>query len=602
MGKTQLALVQVNRQFLLAPLLLSLLVQLYRWWLQLRRRQKCSSSAAPSAAGSQVSSPSRGSTPDRSGFSGKLCPPPRPGVDDDERMDKINDDPRYFQGAEIGKAQKAAMGQTFDSGTNTVSFDPASTLVRPSMRILHGIHGDRHRAPVKPEDVIIVPDFACSEEDHGLYWTLVDEIREVGLAGGEDPRKLPSVAQMASRLCTYFGLVEKECSASLAWHREKQDAAVFQGRAASSAHFGSAVSVCLGAAGAFVFEPSSPQGVLHLPCWNGNAVLASRDVELQWQPHASGQRTHGSCPGQLLLTLSGPSELLAEEKLLAPKRIAASGAYRSPPSGFARPSMRIITVPPSLRYSGTVSHDDVIIVPGFFCAEDDMDIYYKLLKDMRENQANGERNSEWQSWHEGSHLLTKNPTGSRTFQEILDRLREYFAIVPNGELATRFNWYRDGSDWKPFHHDSAAFNAQRAMAQNCTVGISFGASRELAFRDAKSGELVYFPQTNGMLFFFGRDANIRWQHGINALPVEEQDGKGRISIILWGLSSKAIEEEGSPPMISHDKPGFSRAPNGRPVGANYRTQVCRNFQQRGTCSYGDRCRFQHIPGSNGRTF
>ena len=31
--------------------------------------------------------------------------------------------------------------------------------------------------------------------------------------------------------------------------------------------------------------------------------------------------------------------------------------------------------------------------------------------------------------------------------------------------ATRFNWYRDSSDWKPFHHDSAAFNAQRAKSQ-----------------------------------------------------------------------------------------------------------------------------------------
>merc|ERR1712039_1118557 len=97
--------------------------------------------------------------------------------------------------------------------------------------------------------------------------------------------------------------------------------------------------------------------------------------------------------------------------------------------------------------------------------------------------------------------------------------------------------YRDGSDWKPFHHDSAAFNVARAADQNCTIGISLGASRELAFRHAKTGELVYFPQTNGMLFFFGKDVNIRWQHGLNALPADEQDGKGRISIILWGLTT-----------------------------------------------------------------
>lgn len=125
-----------------------------------------------------------------------------------------------------------------------------------------------------------------------------------------------------------------------------------------------------------------------------------------------------------------------------------------------------------------------------------------------------------------------------------------------------FNWYRDSSDWKPFHHDSAAFNPSMAKKQNChlpvkiisiidkqtfvqtcadmfmwhllwegacfqeclcifklariisqgTVGVSFGASRELAFKHVASGSLLYFPQTNGMLFFFGRDVNIRWQH------------------------------------------------------------------------------------------
>ena len=52
----------------------------------------------------------------------------------------------------------------------------------------------------------------------------------------------------------------------------------------------------------------------------------------------------------------------------------------------------------------------------------------------------------------------------------------------------------------------AAFNEQRAANQNCTIGISFGASRELAFRHAKTGELIYVPQKNGMLFYFGRDA------------------------------------------------------------------------------------------------
>ena len=61
---------------------------------------------------------------------------------------------------------------------------------------------------------------------------------------------------------------------------------------------------------------------------------------------------------------------------------------------------------------------------------------------------------------------------------VIDRLCEYFNIKKQS-IGTRFNWYRDSSDWKPFHHDSAAFNPQRARNQNITVGVSFGSMREL---------------------------------------------------------------------------------------------------------------------------
>ena len=60
-----------------------------------------------------------------------------------------------------------------------------------------------------------------------------------------------------------------------------------------------------------------------------------------------------------------------------------------------------------------------------------------------------------------------------------------------------FNWYRDSSDWKPFHNDSAAYNPQRAKQQNITVGVSFGAERELSFLHGTNSSRVYFPQCNG---------------------------------------------------------------------------------------------------------
>lgn len=55
-----------------------------------------------------------------------------------------------------------------------------------------------------------------------------------------------------------------------------------------------------------------------------------------------------------------------------------------------------------------------------------------------------------------------------------------------------------------------------------------------------------------MLFHFGRDVNITWKHGVNALPKNEQNGQGRISIILWGLTKDVIEEKGSPPLLTND--------------------------------------------------
>lgn len=154
---------------------------------------------------------------------------------------------------------------------------------------------------------------------------------------------------------------------------------------------------------------------------------------------------------------------------------------------------------------------------------------------------------------------SKSPNGSPTYDKIVDRLCEYFSIEKRS-IGTRFNWYKDSTDWKPFHHDSAAYNPQRARSQNITVGVSFGARRELAFLRATEqadGEKVklYFPQTNNGVFSFGRDVNIRFKHGINALAEDEQDGKGRISIIVWGLARGVKEEEGSPPLLGSDGQG-----------------------------------------------
>ena len=40
-----------------------------------------------------------------------------------------------------------------------------------------------------------------------------------------------------------------------------------------------------------------------------------------------------------------------------------------------------------------------------------------------------------------------------TFHMVLSKIRDYFRM---DIAATRLNWYRDSTEWKPFHHDAAA--------------------------------------------------------------------------------------------------------------------------------------------------
>mmetsp|Transcript_33383 Transcript_33383/g.92185 ORF Transcript_33383/g.92185 Transcript_33383/m.92185 type:complete len:354 (-) Transcript_33383:78-1139(-) len=253
-----------------------------------------------------------------------------------------------------------------------------------------------------------------------------------------------------------------------------------------------------------------------------------------------------------------------------------------PLTTLVRPDMRVLVGPKRERFGKTLRHDDVLVVPEFFCAENDWSLYNKLLEEMQELQRDGVQEAEWASWHEGCHLITKNPERAPSFQRVVERMTVYLD-VEREDQATRFNWYKDRSDWKPFHHDSAAFNEHRAQHQNITVGASFGTERELAFRHARTGTLTYFPQTNGSLFTFGKDVNIRWKHGINAVPAGF-DGSGRISIILWGRCCLVVDEDGSPPLLSEEMRG-----NAGYIGR----QSCRDFL-RGYCHAGAQCKLRHV--------
>ena len=199
------------------------------------------------------------------------------------------------------------------------------------------------------------------------------------------------------------------------------------------------------------------------------------------------------------------------------------------------------------KYDKPLKHDDIVIVPEFFCKEDDWSLYYKLIDEMRESQQRGKApgsrgpGPEWQSWHEGAHLISKDPSGSKTYQAVWKSSPRHRQASRRWRATTRRNISistqvpggpeENGRLLRPpaaieRHALQLVQQPERLEAlpprlggvqraaranQNCTVGVSFGDARELAFVDAMDpSKRFYFPQTNGGLFYFGSDVNIRF--------------------------------------------------------------------------------------------
>jgi hypothetical protein len=104
--------------------------------------------------------------------------------------------------------------------------------------------------------------------------------------------------------------------------------------------------------------------------------------------------------------------------------------------------------------------------------------------------------------------------------------------------STRFNYYENSKDWKPYHHDAAALKPEKAKTQNITVGVSFGLTREISFESADPNKFnrktVNFTLPDNTVYAFGNEVNIRFRHGIPQIPHEINEP--RVSIIVWGYS------------------------------------------------------------------
>jgi hypothetical protein len=147
-----------------------------------------------------------------------------------------------------------------------------------------------------------------------------------------------------------------------------------------------------------------------------------------------------------------------------------------PNSTLIRPDVRVLMGNPShSKFQKTLKHDDVVVVPELFGPEDDWTLYYKLVDELTQLQENQVQGSEFISWHEGSHLICKEPKQSQTFQMILKRLCDYFDIDATS-AGTRFNWYKDSQDWKvskPFPSDTTTTLLETSLSHSVCFSSPF---------------------------------------------------------------------------------------------------------------------------------
>lgn len=169
-------------------------------------------------------------------------------------------------------------------------------------------------------------------------------------------------------------------------------------------------------------------------------------------------------------------------------------------------------------------------LPNFLCEKNDLTLFNRIISELKENDNennnNDNRNIELIRW--SKHFKHENPTFSKTFNDIIEKVRIHYNIEI---YQTRLNYYSDGKDYKPKHKDSHAYGGKHNLKEDFTVGISLGASRELEFTHDLTGKTFKFPQNNGDLFAFTTEVNDKFMHGI---PKTFSNTGPRISIIAWG--------------------------------------------------------------------
>ena len=133
------------------------------------------------------------------------------------------------------------------------------------------------------------------------------------------------------------------------------------------------------------------------------------------------------------------------------------------------PGLKLVVGNPRKPTLGKQMHGrHVTYIPGFFCDEEETEVFGKLMAEVR---AAGSPEM-WVPWHEKSHFIANDrerhgkwKDDSPVFCAVIEKIARYFEMDVK---ATRFNWYRNAEEWKPYHHDAAAVKKSAKEMQGFT--------------------------------------------------------------------------------------------------------------------------------------
>ncbi len=261
-----------------------------------------------------------------------------------------------------------------------------------------------------------------------------------------------------------------------------------------------------------------------------NHFVQEQYTPKQYTPKESGQKQSVKDTNRSQDTNRSKDPNRRQDRYKKPKNTECFEPMKTPVD------MRLVFDLGTEKLTTNVTTRDVLIVPNIFADFAPGEIHARLMSEIE--NCDVPKDQLLKLWHgndkiEGTHFIMNDRTRWKsqcpTFSMVIERIRTFFNMDIQ---ATRFNWYKDTSQWKPFHHDSAYVNPEKAKVQNFTVAVSFGATRDAAFEHAKTKTVVSMPQGDGHVYCFSSDTNGIWRHGIlQDIPVRDQS---RISCICWG--------------------------------------------------------------------